>query len=90
MCADGRLLNGDELLYVMVADRMEQGQAVPGAVGTLMTNMAVELALKSRGIDFVRAKVGDRYVLEATEQPWLAIGWGGLGPLAGTGSPHHG
>ena len=40
--ASGRLYNGDELLYVMVADRLAQGQAVPGVVGTLMTNMAVE------------------------------------------------
>ncbi len=62
--ASGRLYNGDELLYVMVADRLERGLPVPGAVGTLMTNMAVELALQSRDVGFVRAKVGDRYVLE--------------------------
>jgi len=78
--ADGRLYNGDELLYVMVADRLAQGQAVPGAVGTLMTNMAVEVALKARGIDFVRAKVGDRYVLEdLSARGWL---------LGGEGSGH--
>jgi phosphoglucosamine mutase len=62
--ASGRLYNGDELLYVMVADRLERGLPVPGAVGTLMTNMAVELALQNRDVGFVRAKVGDRYVLE--------------------------
>ncbi|MBU0916086.1 phosphoglucosamine mutase [Aquabacterium parvum] len=78
--ADGRLFNGDELLYVMVADRIDQGEAVPGAVGTLMTNMAVEVALKQRGIDFVRAKVGDRYVLEELG----AKGW----KLGGEGSGH--
>ncbi|RQP22055.1 phosphoglucosamine mutase [Piscinibacter terrae] len=78
--SDGRLYNGDELLYVMVADRLAQGQAVRGAVGTLMTNMAVEVALKSRGIEFVRAKVGDRYVLEdLTARSWL---------LGGEGSGH--
>ncbi len=60
--ASGRLYNGDELLYLMVADRLSQRVAVPGVVGTLMTNMAVELAL--RRIKFVRAKVGDRYILE--------------------------
>ena len=76
----GRLFNGDELLYVMVMDRVAQGQAVPGAVGTLMTNMAVELALKARGIDLVRAKVGDRYVLEEL----AARGW----LLGGEGSGH--
>jgi phosphoglucosamine mutase len=77
---EGRLYNGDELLYVMVADRLAQGQAVPGAVGTLMTNMAVELALQRRGIEFVRAKVGDRYVLEEL----VARGW----LLGGEGSGH--
>ncbi|MCV2348619.1 phosphoglucosamine mutase [Paucibacter sp. Y2R2-4] len=78
--AQGRLYNGDELLYVMVADRLGQGQRVAGAVGTLMTNMAVELALKSLDVDFVRAKVGDRYVLEELS----ARGW----QLGGEGSGH--
>ena len=78
--ANGRLYNGDELLYVMVTDRLAQGQAVPGAVGTLMTNMAVELALQRRGIPMVRAKVGDRYVLEELG----ARGW----QLGGEGSGH--
>ncbi len=68
---NGRLFNGDELLYAMVADRLAQGQAVPGAVGTLMTNMGVEVALRQRGVDLVRAKVGDRYVLEEL----VARGW---------------
>ena len=76
----GRLFNGDEILFTMVADRLAQGQAVPGAVGTLMTNMAVELALKARGVELVRAKVGDRYVLEELS----ARGW----LLGGEGSGH--
>jgi len=76
----GRIYNGDELLYVMVADRLAQGEKVPGAVGTLMTNMAVELALQGRGVDFVRAKVGDRYVLEEL----VCRGW----QLGGEGSGH--
>jgi phosphoglucosamine mutase len=78
--AAGRLYNGDELLFVMVADRLAQAQSVPGAVGTLMTNMAVEVALKERGIAFVRAKVGDRYILEEL----AARGW----QLGGEGSGH--
>ena len=78
--AAGRLYNGDELLYVMVADRLAQGHHVDGAVGTLMTNMAVEVALKSRDVEFVRAKVGDRYVLEELS----ARGW----LLGGEGSGH--
>ncbi|TXC66226.1 phosphoglucosamine mutase [Piscinibacter aquaticus] len=78
--AAGRLYNGDELLYVMVSDRPAQQLPVPGAVGTLMTNMAVEVALKSRGVPFVRAKVGDRYILEEL----AARGW----QLGGEGSGH--
>ncbi len=71
----GRLFNGDELLYVMVAERLSRGHAVPGAVGTLMTNMAVEVALKRRGVELVRAKVGDRYVLEElAARGWLLGG----------------
>jgi len=76
----GRLYNGDEVLYLMVADRLARGEAVPGAVGTLMTNMAVELALKARDVPFVRAKVGDRYVLEEL----VSRGW----QLGGEGSGH--
>ena len=78
--ASGRLFNGDELLYLMVSERLDRGVPVPGAVGTLMTNMAVEVALKRRGVEFVRAKVGDRYVLEVlAEKGWL---------LGGEGSGH--
>ncbi len=72
----GRLYNGDELLYVMVRDRMSVGP-VAGAVGTLMTNMALEVAFKQMGIGFARAKVGDRYVLEVMqERGWLYGGEG--------------
>lgn len=78
--ANGRLFNGDELLYLLVSERLDRGEAVPGAVGTLMTNMAVELALQAQGVAFVRAKVGDRHVLEALE----ARGW----LLGGEGSGH--
>ncbi len=78
--ATGRLYNGDELLYVMALDRLEQGVALPGVVGTLMTNLGVELALRERGVEVVRAQVGDRYVLEEL----LARGW----QLGGEGSGH--
>jgi phosphoglucosamine mutase len=72
----GRIYNGDELLYVMVRDRMAIGP-VKGAVGTLMTNMALEVAFKNMGIGFARAKVGDRYVLEVMkERGWLYGGEG--------------
>ena len=78
--AAGRLYNGDELLYLMVIDRLAQGLPVPGAVGTLMTNMAIEVALRERNVNFVRARVGDRYVLEEL----VSRGW----QLGGEGSGH--
>ena len=74
--AAGRLYNGDELLYVMVMDRLAVSK-VDGVVGTLMTNMAVEVAFKELQLPFVRAKVGDRYVLEQlSERGWLFGGEG--------------
>jgi phosphoglucosamine mutase len=79
--AKGRLYNGDELLYVIVADRLALGQVVPGVVGTLMTNMAVELALRRRDIPLVRAKVGDRYVLEELAERGWQLGGEGSGHL---------
>jgi len=79
--AEGRLFNGDELLYLMVMDRLRHGEPVPGAVGTLMTNMAIELALRQRDVEFVRAKVGDRYVLEELEKRGWLLGGEGSGHL---------
>jgi phosphoglucosamine mutase len=77
----GRLFNGDELLYLMTADRIARDEDVPGVVGTLMTNMAVEVALKARGVKFLRAKVGDRYVLEELERQGWILGGEGSGHL---------
>ena len=79
--ADGRLYNGDELLYLMVDERLGRDEHVPGVVGTLMTNMAVEVALMARGVQFVRAKVGDRYVLEELEKHRWTLGGEGSGHL---------
>ncbi len=87
---DGRLFNGDEILYLMVKERLSRGQSascrcsqesVPGVVGTLMTNMAVELALRAKGVELVRAKVGDRYVLEELEKRGWVLGGEGSGHL---------
>ncbi len=77
----GRLYDGDELLYLLADDRLGRDEHVPGVVGTLMTNMAVELALKARGVQFVRAKVGDRYVLEELEKHRWNLGGEGSGHL---------
>ena len=79
--ADGRLYNGDELLYLMADDRLSRDEHLPGVVGTLMTNMAVEVALKARGVEFVRAKVGDRYVLEELYKHKWILGGEGSGHL---------
>ncbi|MGH8809812.1 MAG: phosphoglucosamine mutase, partial [Noviherbaspirillum sp.] len=76
----GRTYNGDELLYVMVKDRLATGP-VQGVVGTLMTNMALEVALKQMGVGFARAKVGDRYVLEVLQERGWLIGGEGSGHL---------
>lgn len=77
----GRLYNGDELLYLMTLDRLAREQPVPGVVGTQMTNMAVELALRRRGVEFVRARVGDRYVLEELARHGWQLGGEGSGHL---------
>lgn len=78
--SSGRIYNGDELLYVMVKDRLAS-VPVQGVVGTLMTNMAVEVALKKLDIEFVRAKVGDRYVLEVLQDRGWVLGGEGSGHL---------
>ena len=78
--ASGRIFNGDELLYVMVKDR-HANDGVDGAVGTLMTNMAVESAFKKMGVGFARAKVGDRYVLETLLERGWQVGGEGSGHL---------
>ena len=81
MCdAKGRVYNGDELLYIMVRDRMMTGP-VAGAVGTLMTNMALEVKFKELGVGFARAKVGDRYVLEVMKENGWLFGGEGSGHL---------
>ena len=65
----------------MADERLGRDEHVPGVVGTLMTNMAVEVALKARGVQFVRAKVGDRYVLEELDKHKWILGGEGSGHL---------
>lgn len=77
----GRLFNGDELLYILAKDRLEQGKSIGGVVGTLMTNLAIEVAIKKLGLGFERAKVGDRYVLELLQARQWMIGGEGSGHL---------
>lgn len=77
---DGSEVDGDELLYIIASRRFAEGTLKGGAVGTLMTNLGVELALAGLGIEFERAKVGDRYVMERL----VANNW----VLGGEGSGH--
>ena len=65
---EGRLLDGDQLLYIIARHLRQTGKLSGGVVGTLMTNLALEHALQQDGIPFLRAKVGDRYVLELLEK----------------------
>lgn len=67
----GNKVDGDQILYIIAREALRQGQLKGGAVGTLMSNMGLELALKQLGIPFARAKVGDRYVLEKMKE----LGW---------------
>ncbi len=78
--SDGQQYNGDQLLYVIVRDRMREGP-VAGAVGTLMTNFALERRLAELKVPFARAKVGDRYVLEMLEERGWRLGGEGSGHL---------
>ncbi|STQ09002.1 phosphoglucosamine mutase [Enterobacter cloacae] len=71
---EGNKVDGDQILYIIAREGLRQGQLRGGAVGTLMSNMGLELALKQLGIPFVRAKVGDRYVLEKLQEKGWRIG----------------
>lgn len=70
----GELVDGDALIYIIARDRVEQGQDLPGVVGTLMSNMGMELAVRDLGLEFVRAKVGDRYVMAELEERGWSLG----------------
>ena len=76
----GAVVDGDELLFIIARDLLERGKLQGGVVGTLMSNLGLELALADLGIPFVRAKVGDRYVIAEL----LARGW----QLGGENSGH--
>jgi len=76
----GGLVDGDELLYIIATHRLATGKSDVGVVGTQMSNLGLELALKEQGLQFARAQVGDRYVKAAME----AHGW----VLGGESSGH--
>ncbi|MGV8933288.1 MAG: phosphoglucosamine mutase [Gallionellaceae bacterium] len=72
--AQGKLYDGDQLLYIVAQHRQKMGIMKGGVVGTLMTNLAFEHAMQSMGIPFARAKVGDRYVMEMMQQKGWQLG----------------
>ena len=77
---NGDLLDGDDILYLLARYNYERGLVCDGVVGTLMSNMGLEIAVKKMGMGFVRTKVGDRYVIEAMK----ANNW----PIGGESSGH--
>lgn len=69
---EGNKVDGDQIAYIIARDALRRGELKGGVVGTLMTNLGMEVALKNLGIPFVRAKVGDRYVMEElVKHNWL-------------------
>lgn len=73
--AEGNIINGDQLMFMMAYHLQQKGTLKGGVVGTLMTNMAIENALKEFDIPFERSKVGDRYVMESLKKnDWLIGG----------------
>ena len=73
--ANGQVIDGDQLIFILANSLKEQGRLKGGVVGTLMSNFGMEKALSNRNIDFVRAKVGDRYVMqELKERGWVIGG----------------
>jgi len=70
----GELVDGDELLYIIAMHRLAVGRSEPGVVGTQMSNLGLEIALREHGLQLVRARVGDRYVKELMEQHGWKLG----------------
>ena len=79
--AAGNEVDGDQLLYIMTLDLYERGMLEGGIAGTLMTNLGLELALRERDIPFVRARVGDRYVMAELHQRGWYLGGESSGHL---------
>ena len=74
VAADGTVIDGDEWLFIITNDLVRQNRAPEGVVGTLMSNLGLEQALREKGVDLVRAKVGDRFVLEEMAQRGWQLG----------------
>jgi phosphoglucosamine mutase len=77
----GEYVDGDELLYIIACDRLRANRLQGSIIGTLMSNLGLELALRSKGVDFHRAKVGDRYVMEMLLSTSSLLGGEGSGHI---------
>ncbi|RZU38288.1 phosphoglucosamine mutase [Fluviicoccus keumensis] len=75
----GSVVDGDEIIYIIARSRLDDGIPLQGVVGTLMSNMGMEVALRDLGLEFIRAKVGDRYVMEQLTQRGWTLGGEGSG-----------
>ena len=71
---EGNIVDGDQLLYVVALARQRAGELEGPVVGTVMSNLGLELALRDAGIDFRRAKVGDRYVMQMLRETGGILG----------------
>ena len=70
----GSVVDGDEIIVMIARSRLEEGLTIQGVVGTLMSNLGMEVALRDLGLDFVRARVGDRYVMEQLQSRGWSLG----------------
>lgn len=77
----GQIVDGDQLLFIIARDALKSGQLHGGVVGTQMSNLGMELALRNLGVPFVRSKVGDRHVMELLQQKGWSIGGEGSGHI---------
>lgn len=79
--ADGDVVDGDSMLYLMAKARLRQGEKVPGVVGTLMSNLGIQRAVEAIGVKFERASVGDRYVMQLLQKKDWKLGGESSGHL---------
>jgi phosphoglucosamine mutase len=75
----GNVIDGDQIVYIIARDALKSGRLQGGVVGTVMSNLGLEVALGDLGVPFVRSKVGDRYVMELLKKKGWTIGGEGSG-----------
>lgn len=75
----GNVIDGDQIVYIIARDALKSGKLQGGVVGTVMSNLGLEVALGTLGVPFARSKVGDRYVMELLKQKGWSIGGEGSG-----------